>query len=127
MVRECRPPAREPMSSWLARRSTMATSTPANANSPANISPVGPPPTITTACSDIRICPLRRTGLGQAFYGMTEVLKQVPYAPHIKRGRVVFCFPVISAGESYGRKSLSRVLERWRTCSSAPATPATRP
>jgi hypothetical protein len=27
----------------------MATSTPANANSPANISPVGPPPTITTA------------------------------------------------------------------------------
>jgi hypothetical protein len=26
----------------------MATSTPANANSPANISPVGPPPAITT-------------------------------------------------------------------------------
>jgi hypothetical protein len=24
---------------------------PANANSPANISPVGPPPAITTACS----------------------------------------------------------------------------
>src|SRR5829696_3628922 len=53
MVRECRPPAREPMRSWLARRSTMATSTPANANSPANISPVGPPPAITTACSVI--------------------------------------------------------------------------
>ena len=51
MVRECRPPAREPARSWLARRSTMATSTPANANSPANISPVGPPPAITTACS----------------------------------------------------------------------------
>ena len=49
MVRECRPPAREPMRSWLARRSTMATSTPANANSPANISPVGPPPATTTA------------------------------------------------------------------------------
>ena len=49
MVRECRPPAREPARSWLARRSTMATSTPANANSPANISPVGPPPAITTA------------------------------------------------------------------------------
>ena len=32
----------------VARRST--TSTPANANSPANISPVGPPPAITTAC-----------------------------------------------------------------------------
>ena len=42
MVRECRPPAREPTRSWLARRSTMATSTPANASSPANISPVGP-------------------------------------------------------------------------------------
>src|SRR5215216_6813908 len=53
MVRECRPPAREPGRSWLARRSTMATSTPANANSPANISPVGPPPAITTACSVI--------------------------------------------------------------------------
>ena len=39
--------------SWLARRSTIATSTPANANSPASISPVGPPPAITTACSVI--------------------------------------------------------------------------
>ena len=47
----CRPPAREPGRSWLARRSTMATSTPANASSPASISPVGPPPAITTACS----------------------------------------------------------------------------
>ena len=36
-------------SSWLARRSTIATSTPANASSPANISPVGPAPAITTA------------------------------------------------------------------------------
>ena len=53
MVRACRPPAREPASSWLARRSTMATSTPANASSPASISPVGPPPAITTACSVI--------------------------------------------------------------------------
>ena len=34
----------------LSRRSTMATSTRANANSPANIRPVGPPPAITTAC-----------------------------------------------------------------------------
>src|SRR5258706_15595325 len=50
MVRECRPPAREPARSWLARRSTMATSTRANASSPASISPVGPPPAITTAC-----------------------------------------------------------------------------
>src|SRR5437762_1114476 len=31
----------------------MATSIPANASSPANISPVGPPPAITTACSVI--------------------------------------------------------------------------
>ena len=53
MVRECRPPARKPGRSWLARRSTMATSTPAYASSPANISPVGPPPAITTACSVI--------------------------------------------------------------------------
>src|ERR671912_2025790 len=53
MVRECRPPAREPGRSWLARRSTMATSTPANANSAASISPVGPPPAITTAGSVI--------------------------------------------------------------------------
>ena len=35
------------------RRSTMTTSIPANASSPANISPVGPPPAITTACSVI--------------------------------------------------------------------------
>src|ERR1700693_5353149 len=53
MVRECRPPAREPTRSGLVRRSTMATSTPANASSPANISPVGPPPATTTACSAI--------------------------------------------------------------------------
>src|SRR4051812_48766461 len=31
----------------------MTTSIPANASSPANISPVGPPPAITTACSVI--------------------------------------------------------------------------
>ena len=63
MVRECRPPARAPARSWLARRSTMATSTPANASSAANISPVGPPPAITTACSVIatlRPSPRRR-------------------------------------------------------------------
>jgi hypothetical protein len=32
-------------------RSTMATSTRASASSAANMSPVGPPPAITTACS----------------------------------------------------------------------------
>src|SRR5262245_58988509 len=63
MVRACRPAAREPASSWLARRSTMATSARARASSPASISPVGPPPAITTACSLIvtpvfhRFCP----------------------------------------------------------------------
>jgi hypothetical protein len=54
MVRECRPPAREPARSRLARRSTTTTSTCANASSPANMSPVGPAPAITTACSSIR-------------------------------------------------------------------------
>src|SRR5918993_5432051 len=82
MVRECRPPAREPARSWLARRSTMATSTPANANSPANISPVGPPPAITTACSVIatlrpasrRSRPYRPDGLGQVeVQGVQEI------------------------------------------------------
>src|SRR6185369_2601438 len=48
MVRECNPPARDPASSWLLRRSTMATSTPASASSAASMSPVGPPPAITT-------------------------------------------------------------------------------
>ena len=43
--------AREPARSWLGRRSMTARSTPTNASSPASISPVGPPPAITTACS----------------------------------------------------------------------------
>ena len=34
----------------VARRSTIATSTPASASSPASIMPVGPPPAITTEC-----------------------------------------------------------------------------
>src|SRR3954464_2583358 len=51
MVRDRSPRAREPSRSWPARRSTMATSTPANASSPASISPVGPAPAMTTACS----------------------------------------------------------------------------
>src|SRR4051794_11359723 len=61
MVRECRPPAREPGRSWLARRSTIATSTPANANSPANINPVGPAPTIRTPASRMVIKHSRRS------------------------------------------------------------------
>src|SRR5439155_21589859 len=42
-----------PATFWVARGSTMATSTRASASSPASISPVGPPPAITTACSVI--------------------------------------------------------------------------
>src|ERR1700733_8824017 len=54
MVRACRPPARARSGSGVARRSTMTTSTLARASSAASISPVGPPPAITTACSVIR-------------------------------------------------------------------------
>ena len=57
IVRECRPPARELSTSWPARRSTIATSTPASASSPANISPVGPPPAITTGCPLVNSVP----------------------------------------------------------------------
>src|SRR6187549_1031521 len=41
----------------LALLSTMATSTPARASSPASITPVGPPPAITTACSVTAMLP----------------------------------------------------------------------
>src|SRR6266481_1818490 len=113
MLRECSPPAREPMRSWPARRSTTATLTAANANSPANMSPVGPAPTITTAWL---VVATRRSfsraaansaardphvdnnmhisrdsvvsGFGRRFYGMTRVLKQAPYAPHIRSGEI---------------------------------------
>src|SRR5436190_177530 len=51
----------------------MTTSIPANASSPANISPVGPPPAITTACSVISTprTPDRRqrTSHGQHVWG----------------------------------------------------------
>src|SRR5205823_1896700 len=46
-------PGSRPIEIWLARRSTTTTSMPANASSPANVSPVGPPPAISTACSVI--------------------------------------------------------------------------
>jgi hypothetical protein len=51
-------PARAPLRSWLARRSTMATSTPASASSPASISPVGPAPAIRTSISPVVIMSL---------------------------------------------------------------------
>src|SRR5947207_5798637 len=90
MARACSPPAREPMRSWLARRSTMATSTPASANSPAIINPVGPPPAITTAWLVFAapISSLRSNWLRVAFYGMARVLKQAPYALHIRVGEI---------------------------------------
>src|SRR6266849_3771617 len=53
MVRECRPLERELSSLKLARRSTIRTSVLASVSSAASIIPVGPPPAITTACSDI--------------------------------------------------------------------------
>src|SRR5262249_51448930 len=59
----CVQTARAPGRSWLARRSTMATSTPANASSPASISPVGPAPATTTAWSAIHH-PFRDPSLG---------------------------------------------------------------
>src|SRR5256885_14288945 len=49
---ECSPRERELSSLKLARRSTMRTSVPASVSSAASIIPVGPPPAITTACSD---------------------------------------------------------------------------
>ena len=49
IVREWKPPAREPTNSDVGRRSTIDTSTPARASSPASIIPVGPlPATITS-------------------------------------------------------------------------------
>src|SRR5829696_9876762 len=65
---------------------------PANANSPANISPVGPPPVITTACSVIatlrpdtsrtthafRYSHFRRFSLRPALCGTTRGLTQAP-------------------------------------------------
>src|SRR4029453_7409418 len=82
MVRDCRPPEREPGRSWLGRRSTMATSTPANANSPANISPVGPPPAITTPCSVIATLPPR----SPAPTWETALARDHPAEPHADRG-----------------------------------------
>ena len=74
--RSCARESRRPVSRRArdpARRSTIATSTFANASSAASIIPVGPPPAITTACSssyapcfEPRICALRRCGLRRA-------------------------------------------------------------
>src|SRR6059058_6145124 len=58
----------------------MTTSTPANASSPANISPVGPPPAITTACSVIA-APRRtphRTGTATSRRATARLTWRVP-------------------------------------------------
>src|SRR5581483_8458646 len=55
-----------------------ATSTPANASSPANISPVGPPPTITTACSFIPPSATAILGFEGRLCGTARVLLQAP-------------------------------------------------
>src|SRR5438094_93583 len=101
MVRECRPREREPVRSWLARRSTMATSTPASASSPANISPVGPPPATTTAWSAIRHPPFPQVLVSAGNYaalpgscrqplGDRAVVQLLPYQEDVRaHGRVV--------------------------------------
>src|SRR3954447_8998295 len=71
MVRACRPPAREPASSWSGRRSTMAASTPASASSPASMSPVGPPPAMTTACPLVAMATVIAPGALGSVEGMT--------------------------------------------------------
>src|ERR671913_1469594 len=78
MVRESRPPAREPASSWLSRRSTIATSTPADASSPASISPVGPPPAITTACVVTTAPSARRCTASQRTDGVCALPPALP-------------------------------------------------
>src|SRR4051812_46844303 len=112
MVRECRPPAREPARSWPARRSTMATSTPANANSPASISPVGPPPATTTACPVIaaprpasrRPPPARRAPQP---HRDPHHRFDVPVRPVRRRQHTHFA-PPISVGSGFGRHYAAR-------------------
>src|SRR5438477_2651861 len=113
MVRECRPPAREPTRSWLVRRSTMATSMPANANSPANISPVGPPPAITTACSVIAtlrnnslISGPRRFWLRAAFLRDDRGLEASPLRPTYLSGESWYS----ASGYFGGRRNLNDSL-----------------
>ena len=52
-MREWNPPALDPASSAVVRRSTTVASTPANASSPASIMPAGPLPTTITSAMAI--------------------------------------------------------------------------
>ena len=83
----CRPRAREPARSWLARRSTMATSTPASASSPASISPVGPAPAITTACPVISRPPFPPVSGQQHNPGVTDMVERLGQPRHDRQAR----------------------------------------
>src|SRR5256885_3716089 len=79
MVREWRPRARAPVSSWLARRSTMATLTPARASSPASINPVGPAPAMTTMPPfDLSDPPIRLTPDSKRFWLQPAIMRHDP-------------------------------------------------
>ncbi len=80
IVRACSPPAREPASSWLGRRSSTTASTPASASSAASISPVGPPPAITTECSVIHTLLPSNPRLRRGSMGHGRALLQGPHA-----------------------------------------------
>src|SRR5215210_4012241 len=68
----------------------MATPTPANANSPASISPVGPPPATTTACSAIRHPSSVGSGAARSAPGFRSVAR-----PRSPKGNLVLAHPVV--------------------------------
>ena len=126
MVRECRPPARDPSTSWLVRRSTMTTSIPANASSPANISPVGPPPAITTACSVVIPAPRCPGVLDSAL----RSLRRTPLSGH-PASRTAIWSPTFSISGTRvtdlapGNGGLTADSTRWWMCYRIGRTSAT--
>src|ERR1700733_6507827 len=84
-----------PGSFWSGRRSTIATSMPASASSAANISPVGPAPEITTACSlDTRILVAPSLWLGAAGLRQQPGLEARPLCTTYLSGETRnACFP----------------------------------
>ena len=76
MVREWNPPARDPTSSDVVRRSTTVGSTPANASSPASIIPAGPLPTTITSVTAIAFP--HPTAHDVASYCAPQGLRQAP-------------------------------------------------
>jgi hypothetical protein len=76
----------------------MATSTPASANSPANISPVGPPPAFPYPCLDsVR----------------ASLVRAIPVAHQDRPPRSTICPELAFAV----RKSVDRLLRAWATSS----------